>query len=73
MPAPRYAIEYWKLEPDARLREVVAAVRLDEARHRDVNHGFADDIAGRKSGQVPATPGRGDALQRMAEEKRAHD
>jgi ubiquinol oxidase len=73
VPAPRYAIEYWKLEPDARLREVVAAVRLDEARHRDVNHGFADDIAGRKSGQVPATPGRGDALQRMAEEKRAHD
>jgi Alternative oxidase len=72
-PAPRYAIDYWKLEPNARLREVVAAVRLDEARHRDVNHGFADDIAGRKSGQVPATLERGEALQRLAEEKRAND
>ena len=73
VPAPRYAIDYWKLDPDARLREVVAAVRLDEARHRDVNHGFADDIAGRKSGQVPATPERGDALHRLAEEKRGND
>jgi ubiquinol oxidase len=73
VPAPRYAIEYWKHEPDARLREVVAAVRLDEARHRDVNHGFADDIAGRKSGQVPATPEHADPLQRLAEEKRAND
>ena len=73
VPAPRYAIDYWKLEPDARLREVVAAVRLDEARHRDVNHGFADDIVGRKSGQVPATPEHADPLQRLAEEKRAND
>jgi Alternative oxidase len=28
------------------LREVVIAVRLDEAGHRDVNHGFADELAG---------------------------
>ncbi|CAN5840239.1 alternative oxidase [soil metagenome] len=55
VPAPRYAIDYWRLEPDARLREVVVAVRLDEARHRDVNHGFADDIAGRASGQGAAS------------------
>jgi ubiquinol oxidase len=72
VPAPRYAIHYWKLEPDARLREVVVAVRLDEAKHRDVNHGFADDIAGRRSGKVPATPEHSDALQRLAEEKRAN-
>jgi ubiquinol oxidase len=52
---------------------VVAAVRLDEAKHRDVNHGFADDIAGRKSGQVPAIPERGDALQRLPEEKRTNN
>jgi hypothetical protein len=38
-----------------------------------VNHGFADDIAGRKSGHVPAPPERADALQRLAEEKRAND
>ncbi|MBC8037671.1 MAG: alternative oxidase [Rhizobiales bacterium] len=42
--APQFAIDYWKLAPDARLREVVVAVRLDEAGHRDVNHGFADEL-----------------------------
>ncbi|MCC5793296.1 MAG: alternative oxidase [Chromatiales bacterium] len=42
--APALAIRYWKLSPDARLREVVEAVRADEAKHRDVNHGFADQI-----------------------------
>ncbi len=45
VPAPELAIDYWKLPPDARLREVVEAVREDEARHRDVNHGFADALA----------------------------
>ncbi|MCA1713579.1 MAG: alternative oxidase, partial [Gammaproteobacteria bacterium] len=30
--------------PDARLREVVVAVRADEAGHRDVNHLFADTL-----------------------------
>jgi ubiquinol oxidase len=43
--APRIAIDYWKLAPDARLREVIIAVRADEAHHRDVNHGFADQLA----------------------------
>jgi ubiquinol oxidase len=41
-PAPQIAIAYWKLPEDARLRDVVIAVRLDEAGHRDVNHGFSD-------------------------------
>ena len=43
--APRIAIDYWKLAPDARLRDVIVAVRADEARHRDVNHRFADELA----------------------------
>ena len=42
--APKIAIDYWKLAPDARLREVIVAVRADEARHRDVNHGLADAL-----------------------------
>jgi ubiquinol oxidase len=42
-PAP--AVEYWKLAPGAKLRDVVIAVRADEAGHRDVNHGFADRLA----------------------------
>jgi ubiquinol oxidase len=44
-PAPRIAVEYWNLPEDARLRDVVLAVREDEAGHRDVNHGFADALA----------------------------
>jgi ubiquinol oxidase len=56
VPAPPLAIEYWKLSPDARLRDVVVAVRLDEAKHRDVNHGFANNFA---SGTAPPVgPGR---------------
>ena len=42
--APQIAIDYWKLAPDARLKDVVIAVRADEAHHRDVNHGFADEL-----------------------------
>jgi len=43
--APGIAIDYWKLAPDARLREVIVAVRADEAGHRDVNHEFANALA----------------------------
>jgi ubiquinol oxidase len=42
--APRIAMEYWRLPANARLREVVLAVRNDEAEHRDVNHGFAEQL-----------------------------
>lgn len=45
VPAPKIAIDYWKLSPDARLRDVIVAVRADEAHHRDVNHRFADALA----------------------------
>ena len=44
IPAPAIAIDYWKLAPDARLRDVIIAVRADEAHHRDVNHRFADEL-----------------------------
>ncbi|HEX9791785.1 MAG TPA: alternative oxidase [Kiloniellales bacterium] len=44
VPAPKIAIDYWKLAPDARLRDVVLVIRNDEAGHRDVNHGFADEL-----------------------------
>ena len=44
VPAPKIAIDYWKLEPDARLREVIIAVRNDEIVHRDVNHDFANQL-----------------------------
>ncbi len=43
--APQIAIDYWQLAPDARLRDVIIAVRADEAVHRDVNHGFATQLS----------------------------
>ena len=43
--APQVAIDYWQLAGDARLREVIIAVRADEAGHRDVNHDFANQLA----------------------------
>lgn len=45
VPAPALAIAYWSLSADARLRDVVMAVRADEAGHRDVNHRFADTLS----------------------------
>ena len=43
--APGIAIDFWKLAPDARLHDLIIAVRADEIRHRDVNHEFADMLA----------------------------
>ena len=43
-PAPQIAIDYWDLPANARLRDVVIAVREDEAGHRDRNHYFADTL-----------------------------
>jgi ubiquinol oxidase len=47
IPAPKFAIKYWDLAADARLRDVVLVVRQDEAGHRDINHDLSDEIAGR--------------------------
>jgi ubiquinol oxidase len=44
VPAPEIAIAYWKLATDARLRDVIIAVRADECLHRDVNHDFANEL-----------------------------
>jgi ubiquinol oxidase len=44
VPAPQIAIDYWNLGSGARLRDVVIAVRNDEAQHRDVNHSYADSL-----------------------------
>ncbi|CAG8548394.1 7574_t:CDS:2 [Ambispora leptoticha] len=42
---PDIAIEYWNLDREtATLRDVVLAVRADEAAHRDSNHHFSDRI-----------------------------
>lgn len=46
VPAPQIAIDYWQLPVDARLRDVILKVRDDEAKHRDVNHDFANQLNG---------------------------
>ena len=57
VPAPDLAKRYWGLADDATLRDVVLVVRADEAHHRDVNHGFADELAGRpQRGVAPCPP-----------------
>jgi len=44
VPAPQIAIDYWQLPENAKLKDVIIAVRADEAEHRDVNHGFVEDL-----------------------------
>ena len=56
VPAPEIARAYWNLPATATLRDVVLAVRADEAGHRDVNHGFADTLAGVGPAAVAAQP-----------------
>lgn len=49
IPAPQIAIDYWQLPEGARLRDVILAVRADEAEHRDVNHYFVSELDSRKA------------------------
>ncbi len=49
VPAPQIAIDYWQLPQDARLRDVIIAVRADEAEHRDVNHDFVTVIDNKRA------------------------
>ena len=48
MDAPEIAKDYWRLSPDAKMTDVIYAVRSDEVTHRFVNHSLAnlkpDDI-----------------------------
>jgi ubiquinol oxidase len=56
VPAPELAIRYWGLPENATLRDVVLVVRADEAHHRDVNHGFANELAGLPQKAVAPCP-----------------
>jgi len=54
--APAIARRYWKLADDATLRDVVLVVRADEALHRDVNHGLANQLSGQPADPAPVAP-----------------
>ena len=47
--APQIAIDYWELKSDARLRDLVMAIRDDEAGHRNTNHDFADALSANRA------------------------
>ncbi|KAI9253804.1 alternative oxidase-domain-containing protein [Phascolomyces articulosus] len=51
-PAPPIAIEYYNLQPSASIRDVVLAIRADEALHRDANHHLSDRIASHRENIV---------------------
>jgi ubiquinol oxidase len=42
--APKIAIDYWHLPKNAKLSDVIKAVRNDEQNHADVNHEFAREL-----------------------------
>lgn len=56
VPAPAIAKRYWGLPDEATLRDVVLVVRADEAHHRDVNHGYANVLAGLPVGEAAPCP-----------------
>ncbi|XP_070175216.1 uncharacterized protein [Littorina saxatilis] len=53
--APEIAVNYWRLTEDATMRDVILAIRADEAHHRLVNH----TLASLKPNQLnPYKPGK---------------
>jgi ubiquinol oxidase len=54
--APTTAIDYWDLPVDAKVRDMILAMREDEAIHRDLHHAFADALADGRD--IPDRPGR---------------
>lgn len=59
--APRIAVNYYKLNSNATVRDVIKCIRADEAHHRDVNHTFA--------GLDPNSDPRPFLLKKLEEEK----
>ncbi len=43
VPVPLIAVKYWNLDHDAKLKDLIIAVRKDEAHHRDQNNQYAND------------------------------
>ena len=56
VPAPAIAMHYWKMPAGSTLRDVVLLVQADEAHHRDVNHGFASQLAKEPRSLTPSAP-----------------
>ena len=44
VPAPKLAIEYYKMKKNAKLSDLIKHVRADEEHHSKVNHKYAEGI-----------------------------
>lgn len=44
VPAPQIAIDYYNMDADATLYDMIKHVRLDEMKHAEVNHAYADKV-----------------------------
>jgi ubiquinol oxidase len=44
IPAPQLAINYYKLETDAKLSDLIRSVRADELRHSVTNYKLSENI-----------------------------
>ncbi len=44
IPAPKLAINYYKLGTDAKLSDLIRCVRSDEEHHSETNHNYADNL-----------------------------
>ena len=42
--APELAINYYDMQKDARLSDLIIRVRADEMHHSDTNHKYAEDL-----------------------------
>jgi len=42
--APELAINYYDMQKDARLSDLIIKVRADEMHHSDTNHKYAEDL-----------------------------
>ena len=42
VPAPKLAIDYYKMKKNAKLSDLIKCVRADEMHHSEVNHKYAD-------------------------------
>lgn len=52
LPAPSIGKSYWRLGPDGMFKDLILAIRADEANHREVNHTFADMHAEKREHDV---------------------
>jgi len=62
VPVPEMARRYWNLPVGAMLRDVVLIVRGEEGEHRDINHGFADELAGLRAPELARETAFGSAF-----------